>query len=101
MAVPYIYIYRSLWLELDNWPDSVPQLVGALRQNCRATGSIPAKDLKLHFLIAAVLVRSTNKMYINFHSIISSNNTLQSIIQPTIYDSLFFYSEYSMCYTII
>jgi hypothetical protein len=29
-------------------------------------------------------------MYINSHSIISINNTLQSIIQPTIYDSLLF-----------
>ena len=26
-------------------------------------------------------------MYVNFHLIISINNTLQSIIQPTIYDS--------------
>ena len=32
-------------LELDNWPDYIPQLVGALHLNRKATGSIPAKEL--------------------------------------------------------
>jgi hypothetical protein len=60
-------------LELDNWPVHT------------SVGWSTAQDLKLHFS-QLFRVRS-NKMYINFHSIISINNTLQSIIQPTIYDS--------------
>ena len=54
---------------------------------------LPIRTLlnELHF---SQLFRVRSIMYINFHSIISINNTLQSIIQPTIYDSLFFYSEY-------
>ena len=49
---------------------SVAQLVRALHRNRRAAGSIPARDLKLHFS-RLFLVRS------NLHSIIAIHNNLQ------------------------
>ena len=52
----------SLWLLRAKQLASVAQLVGALHQNRRAAGSIPAKDLKLQcsqlFLVIQILLAS-------------------------------------------
>ena len=53
-----VYIgYMILWFSGARQLDSVTQLVRALHRNRRAAGSIPARDLKLHFSLL-FLVRS-------------------------------------------
>ena len=52
MAVPQ-YIYMNLWLELDNWPLSLMQLVRALHRNRTAAGSIPVRGLVVAFVTTA------------------------------------------------
>ena len=48
-ALVYIYIHELV--VGAGQLASVAQLFRGLHQNCRATGSAPARDLKLHFLL--------------------------------------------------